>query len=125
MKENDVSQIIINHCIQIHTALGPGLLESVYEEVLHFELRSAGLKVDRQKSIPIIWKGQKMELGFRCDLIVEDLVLVELKSIEQINPVHCKQVLTYLSLTNLKLGLLINFNDALLKTGIRRLVNGL
>jgi GxxExxY protein len=105
--------------------LGPGLLESVYEEILFFELSNIGLKVERQKSLPVVWKNLKMNLGFRTDLIVEEIVIVEIKSVEQIHPVHPKQLLTYLKLADLKLGLLVNFNSPLIKTGITRIVNNL
>jgi GxxExxY protein len=105
--------------------LGPGLLESVYEEILFYELSNIGLKVERQKSLPVVWKNLKMNLGFRTDLIVEDKVIIEIKSVEQIHPVHPKQLLTYLKLTDMKLGLLVNFNSPLIKTGITRIVNNL
>jgi len=101
------------------------LLESVYEEILHFELLQLGLQVERQKAVPVIWKDLKMELGFRADLIVENKVIIELKSVETIAPVHPKQLLTYLKITGLKLGLLINFNEKLIKDGITRIVNKL
>lgn len=100
-------------------------MESVYEKILCYELTSQGYKVDRQKGIPVFWKELKMDIGFRADLIVEDKVVVELKSVELIAPVHPKKLLTYLRLTKLKLGLLINFNEALIKNGITRIVNGL
>lgn len=125
MSENDLSKIIVNSCYQIHKELGPGLFESVYEECLHFELIQQGLSVQRQKELPVIYKSLKMELGFRTDLIVENKVIVEIKSIEAIAPVHQKQMLTYLRLANLKLGLLVNFNEALIKDGIQRIVNNL
>jgi len=125
MTENEISKIIVNTCYQIHIELGPGLLESVYEEILYSELLNQGLKVERQKAIPVIWKGNKMNLGFRTDLIIENKVIIELKSVEQIAPVHPKQLLTYLKITGLKLGLLINFNEALIKNGITRIVNNL
>jgi len=123
MTENELSKIIVNTCYQIHVELGPGLLESVYEEVLYSELISQGLKVERQKAIPVVWKDRKMAIGFRADLIVENKVIVELKSVEMIAPVHPKQLLTYLKLTDLKLGLLINFNEKLINEGITRIVN--
>jgi len=123
--ENDLASIIVDCCYHIHVKLGPGLFESVYEEILFSELTEIGLKVERQKQLPVIWKNKKLDLGFRTDLIVENLVIVELKSVEQIHPVHPKQLLTYLKLTGLKLGLLINFNSPLIKTGITRIVNGL
>jgi GxxExxY protein len=105
--------------------LGPGLLESVYEEVLYYELASVGFKVDRQKALPVISKDLKLNLGFRTDLIVEEKVIIEIKSVEAIHPVYPKQLLTYLKLTQLKLGLLVNFNSPLIKNGITRIVNGL
>ena len=125
MTENEISKIIVNSCYQIHTSLGPGLLESVYEEILYSEFIDQGLTVERQKAIPVIWKENKMNLGFRADLIVENKVIIELKSVEQIAAVHPKQLLTYLKITGLKLGLLINFNEALIKNGITRIVNKL
>ena len=125
MTENEISKIIVNTCYNIHVKLGPGLLESVYEEILYYELIEQGLKVERQKAIPVIWKDIKMEIGFRTDLIVEDKVIIELKSVETIAPVHPKQLLTYLRITELKLGLLINFNEKLIKDGITRIVNNL
>ena len=125
MTENDISKIVVNTSYNIHRKLGPGLLESVYEEILFYELIKNGLKVKRQKAIPVIWEDIKMELGFRADLIVENKVIIELKSVETIAPVHPKQLLTYLKLTGLKLGLLINFNEKLIKDGIIRIVNKL
>ena len=125
MTENELSKIIVNTCYNIHIELGPGLFESVYEEILYYELKNSGLHVERQKEIPVIWKELKMGLGFRADLIVENKVIIELKSIEFINPIHQKQLLTYLKLTDLKLGLLINFNERLIKNGITRIVNNL
>jgi len=123
--ENKIASIIVDCSYHIHVKLGPGLLESVYEEVLYHELTKQGLKVERQKSLPVIWDGIKLNLGFRTDLIVENKVIIEIKSVEEIHPVHPKQLLTYLKLTNLKLGLLINFNSPLIKTGITRIVNNL
>ncbi|MCF6172121.1 MAG: GxxExxY protein [Bacteroidales bacterium] len=125
MNENELSKIIVDTCYHIHVELGPGMFESVYEEILYHELLERGLKVERQKAVPVVWKEMKMELGFRADLIVENKVIIELKSIEAIAPVHKKQLLTYLKLTNLKLGLLINFNENLIKNGITRIVNNL
>ena len=125
MTENELSKIIVNACFQIHKEIGPGLFESVYEECLYFELIQQGLHVERQKELPVVYKGIKMEVGFRTDLIVEHKVIVEIKSVELIAPVHQKQVLTYLRLTGSKLGLLINFNEALIKDGIQRIVHNL
>jgi GxxExxY protein len=125
MTENELSKIIVNCCFKIHTSLGPGLLESIYEELLAYELQKADLSFTRQQGIPVVYEGVKMDLGFRSDIIVENKVIVEIKSIETIAPVHQKQLLTYLKLTGLKLGLLINFNEALIKDGIQRIVNNL
>ena len=125
MSENEIAKIIVNTSYDIHVQLGPGLLESVYEEILSYELQNQGLKVERQKPIPVYWKGNKMDIGFRADLIVENKVVVEIKSVELIAPVHPKQLLTYLKITGLKLGLLINFNEKLIKDGITRIVNNL
>jgi GxxExxY protein len=125
MSENQISKIIVDVCYKLHVRLGPGLLESVYETILYYELTAQGLKVERQRPIPVFWNEIKMELGFRADLIIEDKVIVEIKSVEQIALVHPKQLLTYLKITGLKLGLLINFNEPLIKTGITRIVNNL
>ncbi len=125
MTENELAKIIVNTCYDIHVKLGPGLLESVYEEILYYELIKAGLLVSRQQPIPVIWDEVRMEIGFRADLIVENKVIIELKSVEVLAPVHPKQLLTYLRITGLKLGLLINFNEKLIKNGITRIVNNL
>lgn len=125
LRENEITDIVISKAIEIHKVWGPGLFESVYEEILHYELIQAGLEVERQKCIPVIWKNMKMGLGFRTDLIIENKVIIEIKSVEEVNPVHLKQLLTYLKLTNIKLGLLINFNESLLKSGLKRVANGL
>ncbi len=123
--ENYLAKVIVDACFHIHVELGPGLFESQYEEVLHYELCKQGFLVKRQYPVPVIWDDTEMDLGFRADLIVEDLVLIELKSVRALDPVHKKQVLTYLKLTGFKLGLLINFNEALIKNGITRIVNNL
>lgn len=125
MTENEISKIIVDLSYKIHTELGPGLFESVYEEILYYELTEEGLDVKRQTSIPVYWQDLKMEVGFKSDLIVENKVIIEIKSIESLAPVHFKQLLTYLKITKLKLGLLINFNENLLKDGIKRVVNNL
>ena len=125
MTENEIAKIIVDTAYNIHVKLGPGLLESVYEEILYYELVKQGLKVKRQKGIPVIWDDIKMELGFRADLIVENKVIIELKSVEAIAKVHPKILLTYLRITGLKLGLLINFGEKLIKDGITRIVNNL
>ena len=125
MHENEVARLIVDAAYKVHTTLGPGLLESVYEEVLAHELRKRDLKVLRQEPIPLVYESVQLELAFVADLIVEDLVVVELKSIELVAPVHEKQLLTYLRLVDKKLGLLIIFGDNLIKNGISRVVNGL
>ena len=123
--ENFLSKIVVDTCYQVHVGLGPGLFESAYEEVLYYELCRQGLQVKRQCPVPIVWNAVKMELGFRADLIVEDLVLIEIKSVKMLELVHKKQLMTYLKLTGFKLGLLVNFNEALIKNGIVRIVNHL
>ena len=123
MELNDITGIIIEESIKIHKDLGPGLLESVYEEVLYYRLRKRELLVERQQAIPFYYEGIKMEVGFRADLIVEKSVVVEIKSVEFLSPVHPKVLLTYLKLTDSRVGLLINFNEAVLKNGIKRIVN--
>jgi len=126
MNENELSKVVLDVAFKIHKKLGPGLFESVYEAIMAYELMNEyGLNVHRQRPIPVIWKDVKLELGFRSDLIIEEKLIVEIKSIEALAPVHAKQVLTHLRLTNIKLGLLINFNEELLKNGIKRIVNNL
>ena len=125
MTENEVARIIVDACYRIHSGLGPGLLESVYEAVLVRELSAAGLKVQRQVAIPVQWKDMRFDEGFRADLLVEDKVIVELKSVEKLSRVHGKKLLTYLRLSGKRLGLLVNFGEALIKAGIKRVVNGL
>ncbi len=125
MTENEISKIIVDVSYKIHTKLGPGLLESVYETILSYELTRRGLIVERQKPLPVVWNDVKMDIGFRADLIIENKVIIEIKSVEQIALVHPKQVLTYLKITGLKLGLLINFNEPIIKNGITRVVNNL
>jgi GxxExxY protein len=123
MTENELATIIVDACYKVHKKLGPGLLESAYERILAFELRRRNLDFVRQKSIGISYEGVKIDFGFRADFIVEDKVIIEIKSIEALAPVHMKQLLTYLVFSQLKLGLLVNFNEAIIKTGIRRVVN--
>lgn len=125
MTENELAKIIVDTSYKIHLKLGPGLFESVYEEILAYELQLRGLNIERQKAIPVFWKDLRMDVGFRADLIVEGKVIIEIKSVAQIALVHKKQLLTYLKITGLKLGLLINFNEALMRDGITRTVNGL
>ena len=123
MEINDITKVIIEESIKIHNDLGPGLLESVYEEVLHYRLVKRGFDVLRQVPIPVFYEDIKMDIGFRADLIIERTVIIEIKSIESLAPVHPKIMLTYLKLSNLKVGLIINFNVDLLKNGIKRVVN--
>jgi GxxExxY protein len=120
-ENNSLTEAIIGAAITVHRELGPGLLESVYEKCLALELTKSGLQIVSQKEIPLTYKGLTLESGFRADLIVENRVLIELKSVDQLLPVHTAQVLTYLKLTNLRTALLINFNVQLLKNGIKRL----
>jgi GxxExxY protein len=124
MNENEIASKILDTAFVIHKRLGPGLLESAYESILAFELGKSGYVIERQKPIQLIWEGMIVDESFRADLIVNDTVLVELKSVERMLPVYKKQVLTYLRITGLKLGLLINFGEHLLKDGIERVING-
>jgi len=124
VKLNQISFNIIAAAIKVHETLGPGLLESVYQKCMVIELRKLGLGVEAEVDLPVIYEGEKItELGFRIDLLVESAVIVELKSVEEVKPVHKKQLLTYLRLAKKDLGLLINFNEVLLKKGIVRVVN--
>lgn len=125
MSENEISKIVVDVSYKIHTKLGPGLLESVYEAILYYELAKRCLNVERQKPIPVIWDEISLDIGFRIDLIIQNKVIIEIKSVVQIANVHLKQLLTYLKLTGMKLGLLINFNESLIKNGITRIVNNL
>ncbi len=124
MKENEIGTIIVDTALQIHRGMGPGLLETVYEVVLAKRLQKVGLCVERQGSIPIQFDGESFDEGFRADLIIEGLVIIELKSVEKLIPAHKKQLLTYLRLTGLKLGYLLNFGDELMKHGVHRIING-
>jgi GxxExxY protein len=125
MNENELSQVIVDSAFKIHTKFGPGLLESVYEAVLAHELKKRGFQVVCQQAIPVVYESVQLEIGFRADLIVNNKVVIEIKSVESVSPVHLKQVRTYLRLMDKKLGLLINFNVELIKNGIRRVVNNL
>jgi GxxExxY protein len=125
MTENEISEKIIGCAIQVHRELGPGLLESSYEECLYYELFQSGLYVEKQKPLPLAYKEVKLDCGYRIDLIVERKVIIEVKSVEALNDIHLAQVLTYLKLSNCKLGLLMNFNVLLVKDGIKRIVNKL
>ena len=125
MTHNEVSRLVIDTAIDIHRKLGPGLLESVYLVILVHELRKRGLQVEKEVPVPVVWDNIRFDAGFRADLIVEGLVIVELKSLEAVAPVHKKQLLTYLRLADKRLGLLLNFGEEVLKDGIHRVVNGL
>lgn len=125
MNENEISKIIIDRSYYVYGCLGPGLFESVYEEVLNYELQKKGLDVKRQVNMPVTHDNIKMDVGFCLDLLVDDKVIIELKSVETIKPVHKKQLLTYLKLADLRLGVLINFNVETLNEGIKRVVNKL
>ncbi|MBO9483132.1 GxxExxY protein [Salinisphaera sp. G21_0] len=122
-KSNQLSEHIIGCAIEVHRVLGPGLLESIYEEALFFELKQANLQVERQVPVPVYYKNKKLNTDLKLDLLVEGLVIVELKAVEKLNRIHDAQLLTYLKMNNLWLGLLINFNEYVLKHGIKRLVN--
>ena len=122
-RENEIATVAIDICFGIHKKYGPGLFESVYEEVFFHEWLKTGIAFKRQLGIPLVHEGLKLDLGFRADGILDDLVIMEFKSVESVNDIHFKQVLTYLKLTNIKLGVLVNFNVALLKDGIKRIAN--
>jgi GxxExxY protein len=125
LTENQISKIVFDCALKIHRELGPGLLESAYEECLYYELNKTGLFIERQKPMPLIYETVKLDIGYRIDLMANKKVIIEVKSVEAINEVHLAQVLTYLKLSDCKLGLLINFNSGLLKDGFRRVVNNL
>lgn len=125
MTENEIAKIVVDVAYQIHSRIGPGIFEVVYEVIMEHELKKRGLNVKRQVPIPITWDGLKFIEGFKADVIVNDKIILELKSIEKLLPVHAKQLLTYLRLTNMRLGLLINFGEEFIKNGIKRIVNNL
>ncbi len=125
MTENEIGTAVVESAIAVHRQLGPGLLETVYEVALAYELKERELRVERQRSIPIEYKGVKFDEGFRADLIVEDRLILELKSVEKVTAAHKKQVQTYLRLLDYRLGYLLNFGEALMKNGITRMVDGL
>ncbi|HCE44857.1 MAG TPA: GxxExxY protein [Lentisphaeria bacterium] len=125
MNENEIAKLILDAAFEVHRRLGPGLFESVYESILSYELNKKGLKVQRQVPIKLSYDDLIFDEGFKADIIVEEKVIIELKSVEDLHPVHKKQLLTYLRVSGMKLGLLINFNESLLKNGLVRIVNGL
>ena len=124
MMENELSKIVYNAGIKVHKALGPGLLESSYEECLYYELQKKDLLIEKQKTLPLIYEDVKLNAGYRIDVLVEKKLVVEIKSVEALNDLHLAQILTYLKLSNCKLGLLINFNTVLFKDGVKRIING-
>jgi len=125
MTENELSKIVIGLAMKVHSALGPGLLESAYQECLYYEIQQAGLRVEKEKALPLVYEEVKLECGYRVDLFVERKLIIEVKSVEATHDVHLAQVLTYLKLSDCKLGLLLNFNVARMKHGLRRVVNNL
>ncbi len=125
MTENELAKVVVDVAYQIHRTLGPGLFESVYHAVMVYELEKRGLRVKSKDPVPVVWEEVRLDLGFEADVIVEEKLILELKSVEQVAAVHKKQLLTYLRLTNCRLGLLINFGSELIKDGIFRVVNGL
>ena len=125
MTENEIAKVVVNSSVSIHRSLGPGLFEIVYQRVLAYELRKAGLKVETETPVPLEWDGNILDESFRADMIIEGKLLLELKSLEKLSPVHKKQVLTYLRLLDLRLGLLLNFGAELMKEGIHRIANGI
>ncbi|WP_431293849.1 GxxExxY protein [Pedobacter sp. P26] len=125
MDENELSRIVIGLSIEVHSALGPGLLESAYKECLYYKILKAGLFVEKEKIMPLIFEEVKLDCGYRIDILVERKLVLELKSIEAFNEIHLAQTLTYMKLGNYKLGLLMNFNVIRLKDGLKRVVNGL
>lgn len=125
MTENEISKVVFDCALKVHRNLGPGLLESAYEECLFFELNKAGLKVKKQFGLPLIYEDVNLDVGYRVDILVEDKVVIEIKAVDALNDVHLAQVLTYLKLSECKLGMLINFNVSLIKNGIKRVANGL
>jgi GxxExxY protein len=124
MTENELAKIVFDSGLKVHKALGPGLLESAYEECLYYELAKQGLLVEKQRGLPLVYEEVKLEVGYRADLLIENKLIVEVKSVETLNDIHLAQVLTYLKLSNCKLGLLINFNTLLFKDGVKRVING-
>lgn len=124
MNENEIAKIVFECALKVHRTLGPGLLENTYEECMFYELKKANLKVEKQKALPLVYDDVKLDVGYRIDIIVEDKFIVEIKAVEELNDVHLAQLLTYLRLSDCKLGLLINFNVKLLKEGVKRVING-
>jgi GxxExxY protein len=124
MNENEIANKIVGLALEVHKALGPGLLESAYKECLAYKIKQSGLIIEKEKPMPLVFEEVKLECGYRIDILVESKVVIEIKSVEVLNDVHLAQILTYMKLGNYKLGLLINFNVSLLKNGIKRVING-
>ena len=125
MSEDEIAKIVFESALKVHKALGPGLLESAYEECLFYELKKTGLFIEKQKTLPLIYEEVRMDVGYRIDLMVENKLILEIKSVESLNDVHFAQLMTYLKLTNCRLGMLMNFNVNLIKNEIKRIVNNL
>ena len=125
MTENELSKIVFELGMKVHKVLGPGLLESAYEECLYYEIKKCGLLVEKQKALPLIYEDIKLEIGYRIDLLIEKKLIIEIKSVDALNDLHLAQLLTYLKLSDCKLGLLMNFNTVLFKNGVKRVVNNL
>jgi len=125
MNENEIAKLVFELGLKVHKTLGPGLLESSYEECLFYEIGKNGLFVEKQKALPLVYEEVKLEIGYRIDLIVENKLIIEIKAVEALNDIHLAQILTYLKLSNCKLGLLINFNTVLFKNGVKRVINGI
>jgi len=124
MTENEIASLVFDAALKVHKALGPGLLESAYEECLYYELKKLNVRVERQKPMALVYEDVKLEIGYRADLVIENKFIIEIKSVEAINNVHLAQVLTYIKLADYKLGMLINFNVDFFKNGVRRVING-
>jgi len=125
MRENELSEVVIGLAIKVHKALGPGLLESAYQACLFYELTKEGFDVEKEKPLPLVYERVRLDCGYRVDLMVENKLIIEIKAVQSLNDVHMAQILTYLKLTECKLGLLLNFNEVLLKNGIKRVANKL
>lgn len=124
MGENEISKIVFDAALRVHRTLGPGLLESAYEECLFFELKKTGFKIEKQKPLPLVYEEVHLEIGYRVDIMIENKFIIEIKAVEMLNDVHMAQILTYLKLSGCKLGMLINFNVDLIKNGVKRVING-
>lgn len=124
MSENEIATKVIGLAIEVHRALGPGLLENAYEECLFYKINNSGLRAEKQKPMPLVYEGVRLECGYRIDIVVENKLVIEVKSVDAVHPIHLAQTLTYLRLGDYRLALLINFNVEMLRDGIRRVING-